>query len=64
MNLGPQMADNQWTTKGLVLTLDHMGGYPPLKINILKIYFVHAREDQKIVQEPKCYAPSSSNVKD
>ena len=31
---------------GLILTLDHM--LTPLKIIILKIVLVHAREDQKI----------------
>ena len=54
MNLGPQMAKirldirkgvnfQHWTIWGT-----------PLKIQILKIGFVHAREDQKICQEPKC----------
>ena len=39
-------------------------GDPPLKIKNLKIGFLHAREDQKIVQEPKFHAPGPSNGKD
>ena len=39
-------------------------GTPLLKIKILKIGFLHAREDQKIGPEPKCHAPMSSNGKD
>ena len=35
----------------------------PLKINILKSDFLHAREDQKIVIEPKFHAPRLSNGK-
>ena len=36
---------------------------PPLKIKILKIGLLHAREDQAIDPEPKFHVPRSSNGK-
>ena len=36
---------------------------PPLKIKILKIGFVHAREDQTIDTNPKCHVPSPKMAK-
>ena len=60
MNLGPQMAD---------ISVDNQRANfniwgPPLRIKILKIVFVYAREDRKIGTEPKFHVPRSSNGKD
>ena len=62
--VGPQMADIRVDNRNWV-DFEHwtiLG--PPLKLHILKIGFVHAREDKKIVTEPKFHAPISSNGKD
>ena len=67
MNISPQMADisvdNQMANSNTGPYGD-LGIPPPLKIKILKISFVQAREDQKINTEPKFHAPMSSNGKD
>ena len=53
-----------WTTeKGLIFNTGPYGD-PPLKIQILKSFFLHAREDQKIGPEPNFHEPRSSNGKD
>ena len=60
MNLGPQMAEIRVDKRKRVdfLTLDHMGS---LKKQILKIVFLHAREDQKIDVWTNFQEPRSSN---
>ena len=59
MNLGHLIADIgvDWTTKGLILTLGHIGTPLPLKIRNLKIVFVYARMEQNIDSESNFQEP-------